>query len=676
MKKGTLNRRGFLAGAAAGAGLGYTGVQVLDDWEENQEKPTADRAQREIDALQASNFDRDAAFFANAEQPAVDRVIDSLETPRHQYLYDEFNSQSARFMPSAIQRKLAALMPGLAAQENRFRSDRVSEAGAVGFMQFLMSTYRGLGGKLSLEAFRDNFPEQVEFAFKYFDEEIYQVLDEQANFKAIGHKYGVSGDELNTFIVLSMVNAYKAGQTRMKNVLNAFLAGFAARSLPDNFDGTGLGLFDLMTQFNANYQPVSGYGPRSREYPKLAVAGAQSLSERYNAPYGLKEESPWLQTAGVGALVGAVLSDAKLDPTFKKQGTLINSLPALGKVPFKLVNEIKDLVASVAGIKKGKKAPSKTAVSLKQPKVAAQPKTKTARKSKKANRGALPAFTRRQAMVGGVATAAVGAGLGFKDTILDTLSDVGLESTSGVYDRSEVASELARLRERGIFLTSSTQGFNENGEVDGRGRTALVSMRKDVWATMEQLFEELQMLDQARSPHDEEAVIITGMAEDAGHSTRTHGHGPGHAIDLRNNGTNQTARRLSNRLLQNTEQESGNARSVAVEHRLRESGMLVGDKIFRYNSKYFLFGMEHQGRTWVAYFDAESTHRHLELIPWDDYNVESRSEFIELADLSRRMGGIWREEVKDHIEEHEPPSADESPWQTDFLEYMRRWVQE
>jgi signal recognition particle subunit SEC65 len=85
-----------------------------------------------------------------------------------------------------------------------------------------------------------------------------------------------------------------------------------------------------------------------------------------------------------------------------------------------------------------------------------------------------------------------------------------------------------------------------------------------------------------------------------------------------------------------------------------------------------LFGVRHEGLLWVAYFDSESTHRHFELIPWEDYNVNSKEDFIELAEISRRMSGIWREQVRDHVAaEAEVP---ETPWNKEFRDYLRQFI--
>lgn len=260
----------------------------------------------------------------------------------------------------------------------------------------------------------------------------------------------------------------------------------------------------------------------------------------------------------------------------------------------------------------------------------------------------LPKPTRRQFLWGGGAAAALAGGAYYRGEIADAVTDLisGVETNlDGTYSVSEVPAELRRLNERGIFLYSWSQGYNETGTVDAAGRTTLMGMRKDVWATVEQLLEDLDLLDQADSAEAEEAIVVTGLAEGAGHSTRSHGHGNGYSVDFRIN----AARRIRDRLIEDTTVTNRFTRELHPNHRLRESGLVVGEQIFRFNSKYFLFGVKHGGQVFVCYFDAESSHSHMEMIPWEDYNVDSQAEFVLEAQLPHSMRGIWRQEVRDYI---------------------------
>jgi hypothetical protein len=450
-------------------------------------------------------------------------------------------------------------------------------------MQVMPSTYQDVSGEAMPDSFVNDFPAQVDFAFDYFDQEIYRLFNERVKFEAIGQKYGVRGDELHTFITLSVVNAYKAGPTRMVNVLKAFLGGFAARSLPDDFEGSGLALFHLMTSFSRNYDTVDRYGPQSQEYSFLAVAGAQSLAEHFGTEYGLAKEDWTDYLPQIGGLIGAVLSDSLVDPITKKGGLGANIPLSIGHIPLKVLKDVKSILQLASNRKNSKKPISKSKARLKRAQKVAKPGAKKTTSKQKSPAAIL---SRRSLLKGGLATAG-GTGLyAFGEDILDRLSDADLQILSEAYSAEEVPEMMEYLNRRGIFLTSSTQGFNEDGSVDGRGRTALVSLRKDVWAALEQILEDLDMLDKTTNPHDAEAVVITGMAEDAGHSVRTHGHGPGYAIDLRNNRSNQTARRLSNRLTQDTNRLNTNQYAVETEHPLRQGNeLLVGDRIFRYNVK-------------------------------------------------------------------------------------------
>lgn len=304
MKGGNLNRRDFLklGAGATGAVVAPYAVEGMDYLGEPLDGNTSQLARNEISRFRVS-FDHDRALMREASEPAVDRwyLPRAVERDRHQYLFDYFANTRARYMPAAVQNRIAPLMPGLAAQESRFHPDRESSAGAVTILQFLPSTYRGLGGDLSIDELKEDFAEQVEFAFKHLDESVYKLLEDEVDFDGLCSKYGVSGSEQQEFIALCMINAYKAGQSRMVRVLNGFRRGFLFDSLPPGFDQTGLGLFYVMSNFMSGYARSTepGYGQQSHEYPLKVIAGAESLGEEFGQPYGLNYEPSKVLSGGV-----------------------------------------------------------------------------------------------------------------------------------------------------------------------------------------------------------------------------------------------------------------------------------------------------------------------------------------------------------------------------------------
>ncbi len=665
-----LNRRdlGKLLAGSAGA-LAAPGVmEGFDALSEETEGATTQQARREIDRFRVS-FDNDNALISEASESAVERwyLPAVVERDRHQFLYDYFSNTRARYMPAGVQNRITPLMPGLAAQESRFHTNRESPAGAVTILQFLPSTYKGLGGELSIDELKDDFAEQVEFAFKHLDESVYKLLADKVDFDGLCSKYGVNGSEKDEFIALSVINAYKAGQGNMVRVLNSFHKGFLTRSLPPGFDKTGLGLFYVMSNFMSGYgrSIEPDYGPQSHEYPLKVIAGAESLGETFDEPYGLKVDRSSLLAKGVGAAVGLVVADGILDPA--KPRKTIKALPKdIGLAAIKSPVTVAQLVSRTAAMvvepkKILKKLPKKKAV---KPKLKSETKASKRAPSKPSKTKKSPLLTRRRLLATAATGGVAGLGAALKGPIVELFSGAPTILSGDLNDKlvaSEVPKTLADLNRRGIFLSSSWEagGTEENGEVDACGRTTLAGLREVVLDTVVKLLEDLDLLDQINddevdydsnsgrreAENHPQAIVLTGGAEGCDHSKREHGHGNGYAVDLRKNSSD----RIEQALVAQTTVVNDFTRVLSPEHKLMQSGLVIGDKIFRFNGKYFLFGVQNRGQQFVCYFDAESSHRHLEMIPWDDYNVESQAEFKREAKLPNSMRGIWRESVRDHV---------------------------
>jgi len=65
----------------------------------------------------------------------------------------------------------------------------------------------------------------------------------------------------------------------------------------------------------------------------------------------------------------------------------------------------------------------------------------------------------------------------------------------------------------------------------------------------------------------------------------------------------------------------------------------------------------------------------MEMIPWEDYNVESQEAFVEAAELPRSMRGIWREQVQNYVEEQvDLPETLQKAWHQEVRDYLRQFI--
>lgn len=704
MKEENFDRRAFLASSlGAGAALGAAATTDLAlnsiNWPETL--PGLSDLQTPEDKIAESNtvFDSQSAWRERAALPvkghehlnraeyAAEFFADTKTVlpqirARHsntaliQKWFDTFVE-----IPDSIRENLSKIVAGQIAQESKFDNNAYNPSShALSMWQVVPDVYRVEANVDASDMASMEVATQVAF---YNYERIYTVLTKGVklgkidvkglDFEAFKNHFGLSSGQWENFLTLVMVNAYNTGERRMLEILHWFKAEYDREDWAKLEDQTELGLFSLMADSaRANRTRFKRYDKHSSEYVFKSL-GAQESLDGAGLDYSQSGSSIVDATQ---EWVGDRLYDTGIPVATGVASGLVakNALATSERYP-KPKKKVKSF-AKRAGRDLARH--SKTALERSTAAVKATINGEAAAPKRRA----VPELTmsRRQVLAqAGVLTAASITGVvGARNADLigslgSGVSDLlSLEpNLNGSYSAAEVPAELARLNDRGIFLSSSTQGFAENGLVDGSGRTALVTMRKDVWAAVEQLLEDLDLLDKTTNQDDSEAMIITGLAENAGHSPRIHGHGPGYAVDFRRH----SAEQIEAGLIEDTTVENAFTRSLHAEHALLKSGLVVGEKIFRFNSKYFLFGVKHAGRNYVCYFDAESSHRHLELIPWKDYNVESQEAFVKAAELPRSMKGIWRDQVRDHIKDNLAESETlNQAWHKDVRDYLRQFI--
>jgi len=616
-----------------------------------------------------------AEFFRNAQtvMPAIKGNHSS--GARIQQWFDTFVE-----MPESIRENLSEIVAGQIAQESKFDNNAFNRSSrARTLWQIIPDVYR-IEANYD-EAAMASMETSTQVAF-YNYERIYTVLKNGVqlgnidvhglDFERFKNHFGFTQPQWENFLTLVMVNAYNTGERRMLEILHWFQGEYSADDWAQLENKTELGLFSLMADSARSNRAFRRYDRHSSEYVFKSL-GAQASLDGGGLDYTqtgaslVSRATTWvkdqLYETGIPVATGTVAGLATR-----------NALATSERFP-----KPKKTVKTLAG-KATRDLGRFTRTAIEQIGLSAKATYRGSAES--AKRHAIPnqTMTRREALtkLGGATAASVAGLIGARNS--DLFADVDFNfpdnlisapSLEGSFSAAEVPAEMARLNARGIFLSSSTQGFSENVLVDGPGRTALVSMRKDVLATIEQLLNDLDLLDKTTDQNSNNAVVITGMAEDAGHSPRVHGHGPGFAVDYRHH----TAENIEAKLIDHTEVVNATTRNLHPEHRLLQSGLVIGEKIFRYNSKYFLFGVQHSGKNYVCYFDAESSHRHMEMIPWEDYNVESQEAFVEAAELPRSMRGIWREQVQNYVEEQvDLPETLQKAWHQEVRDYLRQFI--
>lgn len=561
--------------------------------------------------------------------------------------------------------------------------------------------------------FAADYKAQVEFSFDYFDL-IYQHYTEEKNidFNRLGRQFGLDSLQRDIFTTFCLMNGYNVGMGWFGTLLVYFAENFDEDNLPDSCDGTALSLFNVFAEFfyHRNGPTSQHYAEESSEYVFRSLAGNEVLNDMFGTDYGLKEVGSFEDYLpkthqAVAAVTGWMVADSVQDPYFKKRWLgrpVINVAASTMRTVAHTTKGVFDIVTgagSAAPSKpKGKKKTAKKAPVAKKTARGEGEKTSNKGGSNKGRRKPKPSPgpTRRQ-MIGGTAAGILGIGAGtyasldwsdngkIDGSILwgedDDEAEANL-SNSAEFSAKEVPKEMIRLAARGIRLSSSGKAENEDGLVDAGGRTTLVGMRKDVWQAMETMLSDLGLL---RSEANMETLykdfedsdkdhityinetfgfnrtsqfIITGLAE-SGQRTRNStnsqsGHANGYAMDM----ATLTGQRFGSTLFRGVAEASKAAGAkydkrfvFPDEHPLMQSGMIVGNTLFRYqgHNKFYLFGLRQGDQVYVCWLNLEGNHRHMELIPWDNYHKEKEARGVGFSDKLKR---VWQPEVRDYIQEN------------------------
>ncbi len=686
-KKPGIDRRSFLQLSAAGAGALAIGAGAdhlvnetdlfgyehrLDSLEDPEEKIAHSKA--EYDGNPRSR--KGQPNFRELSERAVNGAEDQT---RAEFISNFFsdtetvvpqirNRHSGKFMlewldnfqriPEPVRQRLSKIVPGQVAQESKFDNGLVNpRSRARTVWQIIPDVYAKEAKETATTMASLKTSTKVAF---YNYERIYTVFKngveipdlnidvEGLDFEAFKRRFGLSEDQWNNFLALAMLNAYNTGERRMLEIMHWFKDNFSLSDVAQIENQTELGLFSMMADLARTSGKFSRYGEESNEYVFKSLGAAKSLSHTNRLAFAeidavdspVNVASRWVKNritdTGVPILVGAA-GGLAVDNGFETAKQNPSKLRKKASRSERYADKVWRYVQTALQR------------SWRGGKAVINEKEEVKKQGKK------PAHevTRREVLKGGGAALGVSAaGLTahrYREEIGEMMSEFVTDLSEvigheGEISKSEVPKVIAHLKSRGIFLRSSGVGFNEDGMSTAGNRTAVIGMRKDVLGAFESLLNDLKLLDKADSPDDPGAIVVTGMAE-GGHSKRKHGHGNGFAIDLRS----ETATRVAKEIVAGTTRLNTTSRSVPESHLLVKSEMLVGKKIFRYSGKYLLFGVEHQGKIYVCYFDSESTHRHIEFIPWEDYNVESGRQFAKDSKIPFGMTGIWRKEVRDYI---------------------------
>lgn len=169
---------------------------------------------------------------------------------------------------------------GIAAEESRFKNDKTSTVGAVGMLQTMPDTVLGYMEENGIETLdpRD-ITEQIKVA-SYHIEKTYTYLRDElwVELDAITQAY-FAGDELmmkKYFFVPLIINAYNAGQGRMKQVVQEFLKNYigaeaATEALGVTMPLTGYDVFFAMSHLVAREELVPRYLEDASTYVEKVI---------------------------------------------------------------------------------------------------------------------------------------------------------------------------------------------------------------------------------------------------------------------------------------------------------------------------------------------------------------------------------------------------------------------
>lgn len=275
------SRRNILTGAAVAGAAVAAGVleSKLDtDWEDL--KTLEDKVQHF--RFRPNGFEGDKAFKERAATPVAGRE----QFTRAEYAHHAFGTLPMKNLPEGVRKKLAALAPGIPAQETRYNNNLTSESGAKYIWQFTPSAIQELNQRretgekeLTLE---DTKSMQVGTlaAFRYFDRGIYPVVLKAA--QKCAERFGIVGaEEQEKFLTLCMVNAYNTGPTRMRRVLEKFTEAQSPKQIRAAYNYDAPSLFNAVAERAVRDKYERGYGRDSSQYVFAVLAGAESLHAQY-----------------------------------------------------------------------------------------------------------------------------------------------------------------------------------------------------------------------------------------------------------------------------------------------------------------------------------------------------------------------------------------------------------
>jgi hypothetical protein len=197
-------------------------------------------------------------------------------------------------LPAGIRKRLGEISYGIAGIESGFDNSQISPAKAQSVWQIMPSTFRFICKKLGLKADYNSLITTTTVANRYC-EEIYHYFIRYCHddFESIRSEFGFSEQYFeNEFIFPCIVNAYHAGQGRLKKVVHWFAENYDQDTFNQKIgtypDGYGYDLFGHMTRICYQEKTVYGYGRQSWEYFLRANGMAALIRQKYDIDIALR----------------------------------------------------------------------------------------------------------------------------------------------------------------------------------------------------------------------------------------------------------------------------------------------------------------------------------------------------------------------------------------------------
>lgn len=213
--------------------------------------------------------------FADIIDYYADKPVEGVSRKsRLEYVQENIKFKDA--IPVAVQSALRELVPGVCAQESKFRNGMTSKAGAQGIFQFMPWVREHY--KLS-ESELTSLVRQVEVAGEIFSDiysELITLCD--TNALTLARSAFASQDEyLQSFIVPLIINSYNAGSNRVSQAVNEYFKHHTA--IPKT---AGMDLFLEVADFaqQSKHDTLQKYKKHSREYVSRVYAHAVAIRAR------------------------------------------------------------------------------------------------------------------------------------------------------------------------------------------------------------------------------------------------------------------------------------------------------------------------------------------------------------------------------------------------------------